>query len=269
MTGAESEMVNLEFELTDQIDGFNCQLERMAAQVLSTGAATVKDDGFPTALIDFGRSSTLTKALTGHPAVATHPMLRSKVGPSSSVGAHYCALSPGPESRALSGDAHRANAANSIALGPCTSLGDGDFVGVRRQRSLDGSVVMGDDDQIRSRGAVWLRSALLPIANASGRQAVALSECVLRQTEVPTNFLDVDIRRNVHAIRLRVCFAARERERFAGALQNPRSGLAHLTLLSFAIRCFICSRHACGSPVKISLSSFRSAFERLPRDALL
>jgi hypothetical protein len=36
----------------------------MAAQVLATGTVTITGDGFPAALVDFGRSSTLTVALT-------------------------------------------------------------------------------------------------------------------------------------------------------------------------------------------------------------
>src|SRR5579885_2196257 len=42
MTGAEREMANLEFEMTDQIDMLDRRLEWMAAQVLSTGTVLIK-----------------------------------------------------------------------------------------------------------------------------------------------------------------------------------------------------------------------------------
>jgi hypothetical protein len=64
-TGAERAMANIEFEMTDQIDMIDRRLEWMAAQVLSTGTVLIKGDGFPTSLVDFGRSSSLTVALTG------------------------------------------------------------------------------------------------------------------------------------------------------------------------------------------------------------
>jgi len=65
MTGAEREMANLEFEMTDQIDMLTRRLEWMAAQALMTGTVTIAGDGFPTTVIDFGRSPTLTLLLTG------------------------------------------------------------------------------------------------------------------------------------------------------------------------------------------------------------
>src|SRR5580704_5647956 len=57
MTGPEREMANLEFEMADQIDMLDRRMEWMAAQVLSTGTVTIKGEGFPTSLVDFGRSS--------------------------------------------------------------------------------------------------------------------------------------------------------------------------------------------------------------------
>ncbi|MDE1901514.1 MAG: major capsid protein [Alphaproteobacteria bacterium] len=63
--GAEREMANLEFELTDQIDMLTRRLEWMAMQALQLGTVTVSGDGFETTLIDFGRDSTLTVGLTG------------------------------------------------------------------------------------------------------------------------------------------------------------------------------------------------------------
>jgi hypothetical protein len=64
MTGAEREMANINFEMTDQIDGLNRRLEWMAANALASGTVTVKGDGFPTVVIDFGRDATLTVAKT-------------------------------------------------------------------------------------------------------------------------------------------------------------------------------------------------------------
>jgi hypothetical protein len=63
MSGAEREMANLEFEMTDQIDVLTRRLEWMAAQALTTGTVTVSGEGFPTSLIDFGRDPSLTVAL--------------------------------------------------------------------------------------------------------------------------------------------------------------------------------------------------------------
>lgn len=65
LSGAERMMVNLEAEMADQVDMVNRRLEWMAASALTTGTVTISGDGFQTAQIDFGRSSTLTVALTG------------------------------------------------------------------------------------------------------------------------------------------------------------------------------------------------------------
>lgn len=65
LQGIEREMANLEFEMTDQIDMLDRRLEWMAAQALVGGTVTVTGDGFPSTLIDFGRDSSLTVALTG------------------------------------------------------------------------------------------------------------------------------------------------------------------------------------------------------------
>lgn len=65
MTGAEREMANLEFEMTDQIDILDRRLEWMASQALQTGTVTIAGDGFPSVLVDFGRASALTVALAG------------------------------------------------------------------------------------------------------------------------------------------------------------------------------------------------------------
>jgi hypothetical protein len=64
-TPAERYMQNVAFEMADGIDMINRRLEWMAAQVLTTGTVTVAGDGFPTALVDFGRDASLTLALSG------------------------------------------------------------------------------------------------------------------------------------------------------------------------------------------------------------
>jgi hypothetical protein len=65
LSGAEREMANLEFEMTDQVDMLQRRLEWMAAQALISGTVTIAGDGFPSVVIDFGRSAALTVALTG------------------------------------------------------------------------------------------------------------------------------------------------------------------------------------------------------------
>jgi hypothetical protein len=65
LTGQERELANLQLEMADQVDMVNRRLEWMAASALSTGTVTLTGEGFPTTLIDFGRSSTLTIALSG------------------------------------------------------------------------------------------------------------------------------------------------------------------------------------------------------------
>lgn len=65
LTPAEREQLNLMYEMTDQIDMINRRLEWMAANALVSGKITVVGDGFPTTVIDFGRSSSLTITLSG------------------------------------------------------------------------------------------------------------------------------------------------------------------------------------------------------------
>lgn len=65
MTGAEREMANVAFEMTDQIDMINRRLEWMAASALRLGQVTVSGEGFETTVIDFGRDSQLSIVLTG------------------------------------------------------------------------------------------------------------------------------------------------------------------------------------------------------------
>jgi hypothetical protein len=64
MSGAEREMANLEFEMTDQIDILTRRLEWMAANALATGTVTIAGEGFPSVVVDFGRDPSLTVALT-------------------------------------------------------------------------------------------------------------------------------------------------------------------------------------------------------------
>ncbi|HHH1258983.1 TPA: major capsid protein [Yersinia enterocolitica] len=64
-TAAEREMLNIQFEMEDQIDMLNRRLEWMAASALTKSQITVVGEGFPTTVIDFGRSSSLTITLSG------------------------------------------------------------------------------------------------------------------------------------------------------------------------------------------------------------
>ncbi|EPT0794474.1 major capsid protein [Yersinia enterocolitica] len=64
-TAAEREMLNIQFEMEDQIDMLNRRMEWMAASALTKSQITVVGEGFPTTVIDFGRSSNLTITLSG------------------------------------------------------------------------------------------------------------------------------------------------------------------------------------------------------------
>ncbi|EEZ0587018.1 hypothetical protein EY777_19305 [Escherichia coli] len=64
-TAAEREMLNLQFEMTDQIDMINRRLEWMAASALVSGTVTVAGEGYETQVVDFGRASDLTITLSG------------------------------------------------------------------------------------------------------------------------------------------------------------------------------------------------------------
>ncbi|MBC8946798.1 major capsid protein [Xenorhabdus indica] len=65
LSAGEREMVNLQFEMADQVDMINRRQEWMAANAMVFGKITVAGTGFPTAVIDFGRSSELTVTLSG------------------------------------------------------------------------------------------------------------------------------------------------------------------------------------------------------------
>ena len=64
-TAAEREMLNLQFEIADQIDMVNRRLEWMAASALASGTVTVTGEGYETKVVDFGRSADLTITLSG------------------------------------------------------------------------------------------------------------------------------------------------------------------------------------------------------------
>lgn len=85
MTGAEREMANLEFEMTDQIDLLDRRLEWMAAQTLTNGTVTISGDGFPTTLIDFGRDPSLTVALTGTAQWTVPNVVAGTASPSTNI----------------------------------------------------------------------------------------------------------------------------------------------------------------------------------------
>jgi Phage major capsid protein E len=65
LSGAEREMANINFEMTDQVDVLDRRLEWMSAQTLMTGKLMVTGEGFPPEVIDFGRDPSLTQALAG------------------------------------------------------------------------------------------------------------------------------------------------------------------------------------------------------------
>ncbi|EHD21317.1 MULTISPECIES: major capsid protein [Brenneria] len=64
-TAGQREQLNLMAEMEDQIDILNRRLEWMAASALVSGTVTIAGDGYETTVVDFGRDSTLTIALSG------------------------------------------------------------------------------------------------------------------------------------------------------------------------------------------------------------
>lgn len=64
-TAAEKEILNIQFEMEDQIDNLNRRQEWMAASALFNGTVTIEGDGFETTVVDFGRDSELTITLSG------------------------------------------------------------------------------------------------------------------------------------------------------------------------------------------------------------
>ena len=65
ISAPEREMINLQYEMEDQVDMIDRRLEWMAASVMTTGMVTVAGEGYDTAVVDFGRDPRLTVALTG------------------------------------------------------------------------------------------------------------------------------------------------------------------------------------------------------------
>ncbi|MDX4117938.1 major capsid protein [Providencia rettgeri] len=65
LSAAEREMLNLQFEMADQIDMINRRLEWMASSALVSGTVTVAGEGYDTKVVDFGRASELTVTLSG------------------------------------------------------------------------------------------------------------------------------------------------------------------------------------------------------------
>ncbi len=64
-TAAEREMINIQFEMADQIDMLNRRMEWMAGQALQNATVTIAGDDYETKVVDFGRDSALTIALSG------------------------------------------------------------------------------------------------------------------------------------------------------------------------------------------------------------
>lgn len=65
LSAAEREMLNLQFEMADQIDMINRRLEWMASSALVSGTVTVAGEGYDTKVVNFGRASELTVTLSG------------------------------------------------------------------------------------------------------------------------------------------------------------------------------------------------------------
>ena len=70
-TAAEREQLNMMFEMADQVDILNRRLEWMGASALSTGTVKIEGEGYETTVVDFGRNSNLTVALSGSDKWAT------------------------------------------------------------------------------------------------------------------------------------------------------------------------------------------------------
>lgn len=65
LSAAEREMLNLQFEMADQIDMINRRLEWMASSALVSATVTVAGEGYDTKVVNFGRASELTITLSG------------------------------------------------------------------------------------------------------------------------------------------------------------------------------------------------------------
>jgi len=58
-------LANIQFEMEDQVDMITRRMEWMAAQALTTGQVTITGEGFADAVVNFGRNSALSVALSG------------------------------------------------------------------------------------------------------------------------------------------------------------------------------------------------------------
>ena len=65
LSPAEREMINLVYEMEDQVDMVDRRMEYMAATALTSSTVVVSGEGYQTSLVDFGRDPRLTFALTG------------------------------------------------------------------------------------------------------------------------------------------------------------------------------------------------------------
>jgi hypothetical protein len=77
--------MNVEMEMTDQIDNLARREEWMASQALQFGSVTISGTGFPTTLVDFGRSSTLTTVLTGTAQWTAANIVAGNASPSGNI----------------------------------------------------------------------------------------------------------------------------------------------------------------------------------------
>lgn len=64
-TGAERAMLNVQFEMADQIDMLNRRMEWMGCSAMTSGTVKIRGEGFPETLVDFGRDPDLTITLSG------------------------------------------------------------------------------------------------------------------------------------------------------------------------------------------------------------
>lgn len=63
MSPQDRTMVNLRYELADQVNLITRRLEWMAAQALATGKVTVTGESYPTVVVDYGRNASHTVVL--------------------------------------------------------------------------------------------------------------------------------------------------------------------------------------------------------------
>jgi hypothetical protein len=86
-------------------------------------------------------------------------------------------------------------------------------IGLSRERARHRVRLFFDDLEQNARAALGLASALLPIANGRDCKSVGRGKALLRETETLADFLDVNIRRDMLAIALRVGRSSKKRLR--------------------------------------------------------